>query len=114
MTLFGIALGAGIGAVLRYLLTNLGKSLWPGRPWATLIINVCGAFLVGLLPPLILNQMWRLIVITGFCGGFTTFSTFELDTIVQLHNHHLMLAVSYCVLTVACGLVAFVLGSQLF
>jgi CrcB protein len=81
-----VSVGAILGANLRY-----GMSRWIGRlipvdfPWATLLINVTGSFLLGLFfmwarQRMHLDMRWRLIVAVGFCGGYTTFSTYAFDT----------------------------------
>ncbi len=112
MIMIGIACGAGLGTILRYGITNMGKKLWPGRPWATLIINVLGAFVAGVLVSMTLSPIWRLTLATGVCGGFTTFSTFELDTLIQLNDHHVWRATGYVVFTLILGAVAFVAGTM--
>jgi CrcB protein len=72
-----LAVGAagGIGAMLRFVLDGVfGR--WLGRrlPWATLVINVTGSFLLGLLSGLV-GHRWELVLGTGLCGGYTTFGT---------------------------------------
>ncbi|MDN6595746.1 MAG: CrcB family protein, partial [Lacticaseibacillus paracasei] len=69
-----IGIGAGLGAVCRYGITVLGKMFWPGKPLATLLINVLGSSLAGLLVGLPTLSAFRLFLLPGFCGGFTTFS----------------------------------------
>ncbi len=77
-----IAFGGAIGSVLRYLVQNTVHTKWPNAyPYGTFIVNVIGCFLVGFLISWAtkekqLEQHLQLLLITGFCGGFTTFSTF--------------------------------------
>ena len=84
-----VALGSALGAVARYLC-----SLWlvqltgPGFPWGTLAVNVAGSFLIGLYAALsgpdgrlLASPTERQFVMTGFCGGYTTFSIFSLETV---------------------------------
>lgn len=110
MTIVFLAIGAGLGAVSRFGITNLGKKLWPGRPYATLVINVAGALLAGFLFKSNLTSFWQLVLVTGFCGGFTTFSTFTLDTIVEMRNRGWWHASLYAGLTLVLGVVAFLVG----
>ncbi len=81
-----VAIGAALGANLRY-----GVALWAAKKWGsgfpvgTLIINVSGSLLIGFAvglaaTRLALSPTWRLLVVTGFCGGYTTFSTFTYET----------------------------------
>src|SRR5262245_16161665 len=83
-----VALGSAIGGTLRYLLSVWIYNLkWPGDlPWGTIIINVTGSFLLGFFAVVFVEHINRekleayLLLGTGFCGGYTTFSTFELET----------------------------------
>lgn len=85
-----IVVGAALGAVLRWHLGTRLNSLFPTIPPGTLAANLIGAYVIGLaiaffaLSPAI-SPEWRLLVITGFCGGLTTFSTFsaEITTLLQ-------------------------------
>lgn len=81
-----VAVGAALGANLRY-----GIALWAAKRWGsgfpvgTMIINVSGSLLIGFAiglaaSRLALTPTWRLLVVTGFCGGYTTFSTFSYET----------------------------------
>ena len=86
ISVLGISLGAAMGALARW---QLGLWLTPAGawiPWGTLATNLVGGFLVGvavgvleLLPEL--NPLWRLLLITGFLGGLTTFSTFSAEVV---------------------------------
>ena len=73
-----VLLGGGIGAVLRYLIsTFINKSF---MPWGTFTVNVLGCFVFGLLVSFLANSQYKLLLLTGFCGGFTTFSTFASES----------------------------------
>ncbi|PIE84195.1 MAG: fluoride efflux transporter CrcB [Bacteroidia bacterium] len=80
-----VACGGAAGCVLRYLVSlGVAQCIRHPFPWATLLVNVLGCFLIGLLSGLgapggPLELRHRLILLTGFCGGFTTFSTFSLE-----------------------------------
>jgi CrcB protein len=86
--LFWVGLGGGIGSILRYLTSKLAS--WKigtvNFPLATFIVNIAGCFLIGLLIGLslknqVLSTNMKLLLITGFCGGFTTFSTFSSENL---------------------------------
>jgi CrcB protein len=91
----------------------------PGRwPWPTFAVNVVGAFLVGyfttrLLERLPLSSYRRPLLGTGLCGGLTTFSTMQVETLKMLEHHHYGLAAAYTVASVAAGLVAVYLATAL-
>lgn len=79
---FAAAFGASFGAVLRYAITNYGKKHWMKQsvfPWPTLLINLTGAFLLGLLFRLKLGVFWYTLLGTGVLGGYTTFSTLNVE-----------------------------------
>ena len=76
-------LGSGVGGMLRYVISFYGKQhpLWL-LPWWTLLVNIVGGFVIGLCTPsLLTNKRAQLFLLTGFCGGLTTFSTFSLETV---------------------------------
>lgn len=85
-----IALGAALGALLRWQLGSKFNSIFPTMPPGTLAANLIGAYVIGLGIAFFasypgISPEWRLLVITGFCGGLTTFSTFsaEVTTLLQ-------------------------------
>jgi fluoride exporter len=101
--------GAG-GALARFALDGSAKRRWQSPfPWATVIINVTGSALLGALAGLVLfhgqPSAWQTVVGTGFCGGYTTFSTASFETVrlIQQNRHLLALlnAVGSLVLSVA-------------
>jgi CrcB protein len=83
---FAISVAAIIGANLRYLLSRLtAKELGPVFPYGTLFINVVGSFIVGWFviwttERVLIDPRWRLLVVIGFCGSFTTFSSYAFET----------------------------------
>ncbi len=98
-----IALGGASGAVSRYLLANWIHSLWEGKfPVGTLAVNVLGSFVIGILYVLIVERQlvhadWRGVLMVGFLGAFTTFSTFSLETIALFEAGHTVQAAGYMV-----------------
>ncbi len=87
-----VAAGSVLGGVARYLLSLLIQ-LIPGFPWATLLVNVTGSFIIGFYSTLsgpdgrlFASARQRQFVMTGFCGGYTTFSTFSLETFRLLQD----------------------------
>jgi CrcB protein len=115
-----VFVGAGIGGALRHGV-NLAavRVLGYGFPFGTLVVNVVGSFLIGLLAGYFayrtgLNQHLRLFLTTGILGGFTTFSTFSLDAALLVERHSYGLAAAYVIGSVALALAGLFLGLALF
>ena len=106
MNILYVALGSAVGGVARWVLGGAlqrrfgGVAAAPGAvpfPVGTLLVNVSGSFVLGALAVLVARQtgasaMIRLLLMVGFCGGYTTFSTFSLDTVALLEQGAPMLA----------------------
>jgi len=96
-----IALGGASGAMGRYLLSGWVHGLWEGRlPVGTLLVNLLGSFAMGvvyvvLAEKQLIHQDWRGVLMVGFLGAFTTFSTFSLEAITLLEAGHLGHALGY-------------------
>lgn len=107
-----VALGGAIGSAMRYLTAILLARHYTGSiPLATLVVNVLGCFLIGLLIGLCSETTYlRLLFITGFCGGFTTFSTFTAESYVMFREGAYGLAFLYIAGSVLIGLLALWVG----
>ena len=117
MTLLAIALGGAAGAVLRYLLADAIGRL-DQFPLGTLIVNASGALLLGLIATLLLERVGvsdalRLGLTVGLLGGYTTFSTIQLEVLQLLDGGRWPLAIAYALITPAAGLAAVWAGQQL-
>jgi CrcB protein len=113
-----IVLGGGAGTVLRYLAEEARPSATGGWPWTTFSINVLGSFLLGTLLTAIArsgpDQGWRrrtrLGLGTGFCGGFTTYSTFIIEIDTLLRGGWAALAITYALVSLVVGIAAALSG----
>ena len=115
MKILLVAIGSGLGGVLRYLVPCwMGAA--KGFPWATLTVNVVGSLLIGLLSGLLARhggssaESVRCFAVVGFCGGFTTFSTFSNETFRLLESSQWLSAAAYVSLSILAGLAAVFLG----
>lgn len=104
-----VALGAGLGASVRYLITQVLKRKTRVFPWATFIVNITGALLLGFLHSKITSSH----ILFGFLGGYTTFSTFQVELVTLVNNCKQKMMIIYLLLTVICGILAAYCGSWL-
>jgi CrcB protein len=101
--ILSVAAGGAIGSVARYLVgIGSGKLFGVNFPWGTLIINVTGSFLIGLFVGLFatkwnLPQAVRIFLTVGICGGYTTFSTFSLDSFYLMERGEAVAAGAYMI-----------------
>jgi len=116
VNIFFIGIGGFLGAISRY-----GVALWIGQRWGrnfplgTFLINISGSFLIGLLMSLfterfMVNPQWRLLLIVGFLGAYTTFSTFEYETGALVKDGEWLIAMLNVILSVSVGFIALKLG----
>lgn len=96
-SLIVIAVGASLGAWLRWLLGMKLNALFPTIPPGTVVANMVGGYIIGLAVAFLaasptLSPEWRLLIITGFCGGLTTFSTFSAETVALIQEGRLLWA----------------------
>ena len=110
-----VGLGSGLGGMCRYLVSQLLVTTQNGFPWGTFTVNIVGSLLIGLLWGLSsrfpsLSPVLTLLFMVGFCGGFTTFSTFSREglSLLQMQNYTLFLL--YTLGSVVLGIVAVMVG----
>jgi CrcB protein len=115
-TILFIAIGGAIGSVLRFLTTVLVSKFWSNHfPLATFMVNVIGCFLIGILMGFLTknaldNSNLKYFLVTGFCGGFTTFSAFGIENVTLLQNNNTILAFAYMAVSILLSLFAVWLG----
>jgi len=96
-----VAVGGALGAVSRYwLMLWIGSLAGTRFPWGTAVVNVLGSVVIGMLYVLIserllLSEQWRSLLVVGYLGAFTTFSTFSLDTLLLLQDGRWLPALGY-------------------
>ena len=112
-TIIAVGIGGGIGAILRYVIGTLFlQRFGPGFPWGTFFINITGSFMIGIVAQLAITRAFgmtptiRIFAATGVLGGYTTFSTFSLDSVIMVADGAEPLAGLYVVASVALGLFA--------
>ena len=117
MSYLWVTIGSAIGGLLRYAITRMTIPISQGVPWGTVLINVLGSFVIGYFGTLTLqtgrypaSDNLRLFVMVGLCGGFTTFSSFSLQTFDLLRSGlwakalaNVVVSVVLCVAAVGAG-----------
>ncbi len=108
-----VGAGGAIGSIIRYLINYFTK---PGTfPFATLFINISGSLIIGLIMGLAAKQSffsseWKLFLVAGICGGFTTYSAFSYENLQLLQNGKIITAFLYILLSVVLGISAAWIG----
>ena len=108
-------LGGALGTIARY---GLQKSFnHPNFPYGTLVVNVSGCLLIGILWGFAIRNQWneslRLFLMTGFCGGFTTFSAFSNESVQMLHDSRWLTFALYLTASLLSGILATMIGYKL-
>jgi len=114
-----VAVGGAFGSVLRYYVGVWGVRIaGTGFPWGTLTVNLVGSFVIGVVVEMIVRKFdgspaLRLLLMTGVLGGFTTFSSFALDTVSLFERGALGLAITYVAISLVASLAAVFAGLSL-
>ena len=118
-TFFIVGFGGAVGSMLRYGVQKIFQ-VQPAAtfPTGTLLVNIAGCFLIGILWSMVSrslswNEEMKLLLMTGFCGGFTTFSAFTLEGIGLLKENRTVLFVVYLTASVVGGLLATFIGIRI-
>ncbi|UWX55815.1 fluoride efflux transporter CrcB [Maribacter litopenaei] len=110
-----IFLGGGIGSFLRYIISKSLNTYYPNFYLGTFLVNILGCFIIGILIGIsiknnYLSENLILFLATGFCGGFTTFSTFALESHILFKEHSILYMSVYLGLSIIIGILAIALG----
>ena len=114
-----VMLGGAVGSLARYVVGLAIMNRMGGRfPWGTAFINITGSFLIGFLMALLTERArphpnWRLVLVVGFLGGYTTFSSFEWETLGLVRDGSHLLALLYVGGSVLLGYLAVWLGTAI-
>lgn len=118
MNILSVAIGGAFGAVARYLVNiSPAANLFEKFPFPTFLINISGSFLIGFLMILLADKInvsenFRMAIIVGFLGAFTTFSTFEIEIFGLVRERYFTTAFVYAVLSVVIGFVGVIAGVE--
>lgn len=111
-----VGVGSFFGGALRYLISTLMKgSCCAGFPWGTLTVNLLGCLAIGVILGLFgrcngAASAWSLLLATGFCGGFTTFSTFANESLQMIQSGNVWSCIGYVAISVVLGVLLVAVG----
>jgi CrcB protein len=112
-----IFLGGGFGSVLRFLVSSYTQKFWNinSFPLGTFVVNIIGCLLIGILSSSIskTDDYLKFLLTIGFCGGFTTFSTFSAENITLWENGNYLILILYILLSIILGFGAVYLGIKI-
>jgi len=113
-----IGCGSFIGGAARYIISAAMKAMSKGFPWGTLIVNLVGCLVIGLLWGFFSknsseSSSWALFMIVGICGGFTTFSTFSKEALMMLQAGNFISLLAYVTISVIAGIALVAAGYYL-
>jgi CrcB protein len=112
-----VGVGGGVGAITRYLLGLwIAERFGTAFPWGTFVINVTGSLLIGIIltvltDKVVADPVWRLLLVVGFLGGYTTFSSYPVEALTLANAGECVFALAYVLGSNVVGLLAVVLGA---
>ena len=113
-----VFIGGGLGSMFRYGISRFFPFTGDGFPTGTLVANVISSFILGIFLGIVLKYQipyhQRLLLMTGFCGGFSTFSTFSAEGVALLEKGYTFLAIGYIIISIVTGLAAILIGMKIF
>ncbi|MFD0770785.1 fluoride efflux transporter CrcB [Bacillus sp. CGMCC 1.60114] len=117
MNILLVGIGGFFGAITRFFISTVAKEKYGNAfPYGTFFINIIGSFLLGMLFGAEVAKMWILLCGTGFMGGFTTFSTYQLEMIQLIHKREGQKALLYFVMSnvigIGCAFAGFYIGGM--
>ena len=114
-----VFVGGGIGSIIRYLISKISFFSFNSFPYSTFISNIIGCFILGLALTYFMkndsqNSTIFIFIAVGFCGGFTTFSTFSSEGLELLNNGNLITFIVYTFTSIFLGIIAVYLGASIY
>ncbi len=118
LKIFAIFIGGGLGASLRWFLSETFCKIAKSFPISTLFVNILGSFILGFLAYYFISRIYinnelKLLLTAGFCGGLTTFSTFAYENYSMLQNGEILKSLSYIFLSITLSLAGVFAGVYL-
>jgi len=113
-----VLLGGGVGSLARYFVgTEIAERVGGRFPVGTMVVNITGSFIIGLIMTILTQRLphpnWRLLLVVGFLGGYTTFSSFEYETFQAVQGGAAWIGLANVIGSVVLGYIAVWLGSTL-